>query len=80
MQIKEQEAKADRLLEKRETQIEEMSLMMAENDWAFEESLGFYQKDIMLMGDRIDEEMDKLFASFLNELTLIQVNNLFIPK
>ena len=61
------------MLEKKERQIEELQALMAENDWEFEEQLGFYEKDIMFIGDRIDDHMDTLFTSFLNELQLIQV-------
>jgi len=71
--IQEQQRAADRVLERKEIQIDELRQAMDENDWEFEEVLGFHQKDIMLMGDRIDDHMDNLFSAFLHELELIEV-------
>ena len=44
-----------------------------DNDWEFEHNLEMYQKDIMLMGDRIDDLVDKLREAFVEELQLIEV-------
>jgi len=44
-----------------------------ENDFDYENNLEIYQKDVTLMGDRIDDHIDDLRATFLEELRLIEV-------
>lgn len=45
---------------------------MEENDFEYESNLEKYQKDGMLMGDRIDDLVDQLRDAFVEELNLIE--------
>jgi len=72
-QIQVQQKACEEILEKRQDLIEDLKQGIDDNDWEFEHNLELYQKDVMLMGDRIDDLVEKLRDSFVEELQLIEV-------
>ncbi|ODN04668.1 Dynein regulatory complex protein 1, partial [Orchesella cincta] len=70
--IKSQQNACDDLLQKKQDLIISLQREIEENDFDYETNLEMYQKDVSLMGDRIDDGVDDLQSAFLNELNLIE--------
>lgn len=70
--MKSQQESCDELLTKKDDLIIFLRREMDENDFDYEGSLEKYQKDSMLMGDRIDDLVDELRTAFIEELNLIE--------
>lgn len=70
--VKTQMQACEELLMKKQDLIQSLHQELEESDFDFERSLELYQKDVSLMGDRIDDCVDELQQAFLNELTLME--------
>ncbi|CAL8111767.1 unnamed protein product [Orchesella dallaii] len=70
--IKAQQNACDDLLQKKQDLIISLQREIEENDFDYETNLEMYQKDVSLLGDRIDDGVDDLQSAFLNELNLIE--------
>src|SRR4051812_9488068 len=71
-QMKSQQEACDELLNKKEELITNMRREVEEKDFEYENSLEMYQKDTMLMGDRIDDLIGEMRNAFVDELNLIE--------
>jgi len=71
-QFKAQKDNCDELLGKKDDLITLMRREIEDNEIEYDSSLEKYQKDTMLMGDRIDDLVDDLRSAFVEELTLIE--------
>lgn len=60
-------------MEKQDEEIYNLRKELEDQDIEYENNLEMYQKDIMLMGDRIDDTADTLRTAFMEELELIEV-------
>lgn len=70
--VKGQMQACEELLMKKQDLIQDLQMEIEENDFEFEQSLEMYQKDVSLIGDRIDDNVDELQTAFLNELNLVE--------
>lgn len=71
--IQEQQMNCDKLLDRKQELIDDLQGEMEANDVDYEDDLEKYQNDMMLMGDRIDEQVDALRTAFMQEFQLIEV-------
>lgn len=70
--IKTQMQASEELLMRKQDLISSMQQEIEDNDFEYEQNLEMYQKDTNLIGDRIDDCVDDMQGSFLNELNLIE--------
>ncbi|CAG7823676.1 unnamed protein product [Allacma fusca] len=70
--IQEQQKSCDELLEKQDEEVYNLRKELEDQDIEYEDNLEMYQKDMMLMGDRIDDTVDTLRSAFMEELELIE--------